>query len=43
MELKEEARKDGIGHTVAAASDGANNQEAGGKGLQVTVRSGPGV
>lgn len=32
VELKKEARKDGIGHSVSAASDDANNQE--GKGSE---------
>lgn len=43
VELKKETRKDGIGHSVSAASDGANHQEAEGRGLQVTLRSGPGI
>ena len=40
---EERRKKDGTEYSVSAASDSANNQEAQGKGLQVTTRSGPGV
>lgn len=46
VELKKEARKDGIGHSVSAASEDANNQEGNGSeddpgpGVRVRVTQG---